>query len=44
MAKQNIMVVEDSVVVSRDIQSRLTNLGYGVAATAVTGQEAIDNA
>ena len=44
MAKQNIMVVEDSIVVSRDIQNRLTNLGYGVAATAVSGQEAIDKA
>ena len=44
MAKQKIMVVEDSIVVSRDIQARLANLGYGVAATAVTGQEAIDRA
>lgn len=44
MAKQQIMVVEDSIVISRDIQNRLASLGYGVAATAVTGQEAIDNA
>ena len=44
MEKQKIMVVEDSIVVSRDIQNRLTTLGYGVAAAAVTGQEAIDNA
>ncbi len=44
MAKQKIMVVEDSIVVSRDIQNRLSSLGYGVAATAVTGQEAIDKA
>ena len=44
MAKQQIMVVEDSVVVSRDIQNRLANLGYGIAATAVSGQEAIDKA
>ena len=44
MSKQKIMVVEDSIVVSRDIGARLANLGYGVAATAVTGQEAIDKA
>jgi len=44
VAKQKIMVVEDSIVVSRDIQNRLSSLGYGVAATAVTGQEAIDKA
>ena len=44
MAKQRIMVVEDSITVSRYIQNRLTNWGYGVAATAVSGQEAIDQA
>ena len=37
MAKQNIMVVEDSTVVSRDIQNRLTNLGYGVALRTLDG-------
>lgn len=35
------MVVEDSIVDSRHIQNRLTCLGYGVAATAVSEQEAI---
>lgn len=36
-----ILVVEDEGIVSRDIQNRLTSLGYVVAGSAETGVEAI---
>ncbi|MDA0733729.1 MAG: response regulator [Chloroflexi bacterium] len=38
------MVVEDSNIISRDIQKRLGNLGYEVPATAVSGEEAVEKA
>ena len=36
-----ILVVEDEGIVSRDIQNRLTSLGYVVAGSAETGAEAV---
>ncbi len=39
-----ILVVEDEAIIAADIQMRLVNLGYRVAAIAATGQEAIAQA
>lgn len=36
-----ILIVEDEVVISRGIQYRLQNLGYGIAGKAYTGEEAV---
>ncbi|HET6485037.1 MAG TPA: SpoIIE family protein phosphatase [Spirochaetia bacterium] len=41
MAKSRIMVVEDEGVVALQIKEALTNLGYEVAAVAMTGDEAV---
>lgn len=38
------MIVEDEVLVARDIKSRLTRMGYEVVATASKGEQAIDMA
>jgi CheY-like chemotaxis protein len=40
-AKANIMVVEDEGVVSIDIRNMLQKAGYGIAAVAFKGEEAI---
>jgi PAS domain S-box-containing protein len=37
-----ILVVEDETIVGRDIQARLTELGYGVAAVLSSGEEALE--
>ena len=44
MATQQIMVVEDESIISKDIQHTLRNLGYGIAAVAFSGKEAIEKA
>lgn len=44
MTKATLMVVEDEVLVARDIKSRLIQMGYDVIATAGKGAEAIDKA
>lgn len=36
-----ILIVEDEVVISRGIQYRLQNLGYGIAGKAYSGEEAV---
>ena len=41
MAKANIMVVEDEVLVCKDISSRLKQMGYNVCCTAGKGADAI---
>lgn len=41
MAKNNIMVVEDESIVSKDIQNSLKNLGYNVVGAASSGEKAI---
>lgn len=42
MSKANILIVEDEVVVAKDIQMRLTQLGYNNPAIASSGDEAIE--
>jgi|OM-RGC.v1.001865656 diguanylate cyclase (GGDEF)-like protein/PAS domain S-box-containing protein len=44
MTEATVMVVEDQVLVARDIKSRLIQMGYDVIATATKGAEAIDKA
>lgn len=44
MSKANIMVVEDEVLVCKDIASRLKQMGYSVCCTAGKGAEAITQA
>lgn len=44
MAKLDVMVVEDEAIVAKDIQHRLTRLGYGIAALASSGEEAVEQA
>ena len=44
MAKENIMIVEDEIIVARDIQSRLEKMGYSVPVVATSGEEAIKKA
>lgn len=39
-----ILVVEDEVIVSADLQDQLVNLGYQIAGAAVSGEEAIEKA
>lgn len=41
MAKANILIVEDDGIVALDIDRRLKNLGYSVAAIVSSGKEAI---
>lgn len=41
---KSILVVEDEVLVARDIKARLTRMGYNVLDTARKGQEAIEKA
>jgi CheY-like chemotaxis protein len=42
--KANIMIVEDEGVVSIDIRNMLKKAGYGIAAVAFQGEEAIQKA
>ena len=44
MSCKSILVVEDEVLVARDIKSRLTRMGYEVPAIACRGREAISKA
>jgi len=41
MAKNNILVVEDEAIVSKDIQQSLKKLGYNIVGAAATGEKAI---
>ncbi len=41
MAKARLMVVEDEVIVARDLQRTLTRMGYEVAAAVASGEEAL---
>jgi PAS domain S-box-containing protein/diguanylate cyclase (GGDEF)-like protein len=44
MDKVRMLVVEDERIVSMDLQGRLRSMGYEVAGTAVSGEEAIEKA
>lgn len=44
MAKTSLMIVEDEVLVARDIKSRLGRMGYDVVGIAAKGAQAIDMA
>ena len=44
MAKGKILIVEDEGIVSLDLEQQLAELGYEVAAVAVSGEEAINKA
>ena len=44
MPQARILVVEDESIVARDIQKRLTNLGYAVVAVAASAEESIRQA
>lgn len=42
MSKNNILVVEDESIVSKDIQQSLKRLGYNIVGAASTGEKAIE--
>ena len=42
MAKVNILVVEDEIIVSKDIQNSLIRLGYNIVGSAASGEKAIE--
>lgn len=44
MSQKSLLIVEDEVLVARDIQARLVRMGYEVAGIAYKGTEAIDMA
>jgi PAS domain S-box-containing protein len=41
LAKRTILIVDDEIVVARQLEQRLTGLGYGVSAIASSGEEAV---
>jgi CheY-like chemotaxis protein len=41
MASASVMIVEDELVIAQDIKMQLEYLGYTVASTVATGEEAI---
>ena len=42
MQKNNILVVEDEAIVSKDIQQSLKKLGYNIVGASSTGEKAIE--
>jgi len=44
MRKNTLLVVEDEVLVAKDVSSRLTQMGYEVVGTAGKGKDAIERA
>ncbi len=44
MSKAKILVVEDEIIIARDVQRSLENLGYVVPAIVSSGEEAIRKA
>jgi len=41
MNRSTILVVEDEAIIAADLEERLSALGYGVAGTAATGDDAV---
>jgi CheY-like chemotaxis protein len=44
MAKARILIVEDQIVIARELETRLKGLGYTVVRIALSGEEAIQAA
>lgn len=44
MVKNQIMIVEDEVVIAKDIKNTLENFGYFVSGTVTTGEKAVEKA
>lgn len=44
MSKASILIVEDELLVAKDIQNRLTKFGYAVVGVVSSGKEAINKA
>ena len=44
MSKSKILIVEDEVLISRELEARLQGLGYAVAGIATSGEEALQAA
>jgi DNA-binding LytR/AlgR family response regulator len=44
MAQINVLVVEDEIIVSKDIQNSLKRLGYTIVGSAASGEKAIEAA
>ena len=44
MANINVLVVEDEIIVSKDIQNSLKRLGYNIVGSAASGDKAIETA
>ncbi|MFQ6091845.1 MAG: PAS domain S-box protein, partial [bacterium] len=44
MAEAQILIVEDERIVAKDIQNRLSHLGYGIAGVAASGKGALKKA
>jgi len=42
MIRTNILIVEDEVIVAKNIEKKLTTLGYNVVGNAATGNEAVN--
>jgi signal transduction histidine kinase len=42
--RPNILIVEDEIIIARDIQAQLVGMGYAVAGHVVSGQEAVASA
>lgn len=42
MSNNNILVIEDEAIVSKDIQQSLKKLGYNIVGSAATGEKAIE--
>jgi len=44
MSKARIMIVEDEGIIAEDVQASLEDMGYEVAAVAITGEDAVERA
>lgn len=44
MAKTKILIVEDEILIARELEARLSGLGYTVVSIALSGEEAIRSA